>query len=77
MEFWCSKCGRWGSHLTNKHDEFLEVIKNRNNRNRSGNDDSQANTDSSHTRGNVTFANAAHGSLRLAVDPELTDGIDL
>eukprot|EP00977_Amphora_coffeiformis_P022468 scaffold10873_cov140-Amphora_coffeaeformis.AAC.2 len=76
-EFWCSKCGRWGSHLTNKHDEFLEGIKNRNNRDRSGNDDSQANADSSHTLGNVTFANAVRGSLRLAVDPELTDGIDL
>eukprot|EP00977_Amphora_coffeiformis_P004021 scaffold803_cov127-Amphora_coffeaeformis.AAC.1 len=76
-EFWCSKCGRWGSHLTNKHDEFLEGIKNRNNRNRSRNDDSQANADSTHTRGNVTFANAVRGSLRLAVDPELTDGIDL
>lgn len=71
-EFWCSKCARWGGHATDKHEEFYKNLKNK-----SSNNGSSNSNNSSQVRGNVSFAQAATGKLRLQADPELTDGIDL
>lgn len=72
-EHWCSKCVRWGNHPDNKHEEFFNNLK----KNRKTNRSSSNNANASQVRGSVTFAQATRGNLRLAVDPELTDGIDL
>ena len=81
-EHWCGKCGRWGSHLTEKHDEWKANFKAR--RNAKSNGQGQANAAASsnpnpgnNPRGSVTFLGALTGNTKLAVDPELTDGIDL
>ena len=75
-EHWCSKCNRWGNHASDKHDEFYENLKNKR---RSSNNGSPGNNNTNNqVRGAVTFAQAASGNLlRLAVDSELSDGIDL
>ena len=77
-EYWCSKCARWGNHPGDKHDEFYENLKNNKKNNNSSGKGKQDNANSSSTvRHSVTFAQATSGNLRLAVDPELSDGIDL
>ena len=85
-EYWCGTCGRWGSHLTDKHDEWRKNFrKNRRKNNGNGNNDNNANaastpaapTESTRARGSVTFLSAATGaSTNFTVDPDLADGID-
>ncbi len=80
-EYWCGVCGRWGSHLTNKHDEWRKNF-NKNKKKKEGDGNAGANAGSSPpppsggSRGAVTFAAAVSGNANLAVDPELADGID-
>ena len=81
-EFWCGKCGRWGNHLTDKHDTWRKDFKNRRNNkdkngNGNGNDTAAAAATDTNARGQVTFLSAATNGLSLQVDPELADGIDL
>ena len=83
-EYWCGKCGRWGNHPTNKHDEWRENLRKRRNGNGNGNGNSNnngnanANTNSGNSaRGSVTFLSAVTGNTSLKVDPELASGIDL
>ena len=87
-EHWCGKCGRWGSHPTDKHDAWKAEMKERRNKNKNksnngnSNGNASANAASSNnstTRGSVTFLSALTGnkSVKFAVDPELAEGIDL
>ena len=83
-EHWCGKCGRWGSHLSDKHDEWRKNF-NKNRKTKSnGGSTPAANRASTPTprstpRGSVTFLSAVTGNnnISLQVDPELADGIDL
>ena len=78
-EFWCGKCGRWGSHPSSKHDEWKAEMKAKFNKKKesSSNDTSAAAQTPTRTSGSVTFASVVSGNRRFAVDPELEDGIDL
>ena len=85
-EHWCGKCGRWGSHLSEGHDDWAnERKKARKAQQKKKADGANANTaqistsnTSNNSRGSVTFVSALTGSKpKLAMDPELTDGIDL
>ena len=80
-EFWCGKCGRWGSHLTDKHDEWRKNFRqnrNRNGNNNNNNNNANNNNDNNGTaRGSVTFASATTGPTRLAMDSDLVNGVDL
>jgi hypothetical protein len=83
MEYWCGRCGRWGSHKTDGHDEWRKNFK----KNRRGNGNGPAanaassqsgsSAAASTTRGSVTFLSALTGNTCVAIDPELADGIDL
>ncbi len=88
-EYWCGKCGRWGSHLTSKHDEWRKNFKKRNGKKNGngGNGNPSANTatspvtnpgtDGTTPRGSVTFLSSLTGNRRLQIDSELADGIDM
>lgn len=82
-EFWCEKCGRWGSHSTSDHDDWKGRLNAQNARNRSSANVAETTTsgsvneESSQIRHSVTFAQATRQGLSLAVDKELMDGIDL
>ena len=78
-EHWCGKCGRWGSHKTDKHDEWRAKMKDAYKKKKKDREDQATTAGSdSRPRGTVTFVSALTGNgNRLAVDPELADGIDL
>ena len=86
-EYWCGKCARWGSHPTDKHDEWRKNF-NKNRKKKSDDSSPSANsaaassattTSGSTSRGSVTFAASTifGATTGLKVDPELMDGIDL
>lgn len=83
-EYWCGKCPRWGSHSTDKHDEWRAKFNRRQKKNGdgNGNQSAKANTAASSTtnhasRATVTFLAATNGTQNLQVDSDLQDGIDL
>ena len=80
-EYWCGKCGRWGSHLSSKHDEWKDNFKKHRGKKKSDDTAAAAGSNttpsSNTTRGSVTFISALTGNLRLNIDPELADGVDL
>ena len=83
-EHWCGKCGRWGSHSTDKHDEWKAKAKANFERKKA--ERQQANSANSpptpdqqtrRTNGSVTFVSAlTNCGHNLAMDSELADGID-
>ena len=84
-EFWCGKCGRWGSHSSDKHDEWRKNFNK--NRRKKNNDNGDGNNNANvaatpraqaTTRGSVTFLGALTGNNdnRLQRNAELNDGID-
>ena len=78
-EHWCGKCGRWGSHKTDKHDEWRAKMKDAYKKKKKDREDQATPaTSASRPQGTVTFVSALTGGRnRFAVDPELADGIDL
>ena len=81
-EYWCGRCGRWGSHKTDGHDEWRKNYKGKGRKGNDGNAAANAAASSnsqatSATRGSVTFLSALTGKSCVVVDPELVDGIDL
>ena len=80
-EFWCGRCGRWGSHKTDGHDEWRKNFKGKgrkgNGGNASANVASSGSSTAPTTRGSVTFLSALTGNSCVTINPELADGIDL
>ena len=78
-EFWCGQCGRWGSHPTNKHDEWRKNFRKSRNKKKNGDNGDSANTagnPSSQSQGSVTFLSAVTRNHRFKVDSDLADGVD-
>ena len=85
VEYWCATCGRWGSHPTKGHDEWLtkfreDMKKKRAARKQNEGADKNDSTNSGDgkTRASVTFCQAVmSGATQLRHDSELEDGIDI